>query len=38
IELGFITNYQEEHLLMDDAYQDKLALAVAKAIGRYFQE
>ena len=38
IELGFITNYQEEHLLMDDAYQDKLAFAVAKAIGRYFQE
>ena len=38
IELGFITNYQEESLLADDAYQDKLALAITKAIGRYFQE
>ena len=38
IELGFITNYNEEALLRDDAYQNKLAFAIAKAIGRYFQE
>lgn len=38
VELGFITNYREEALLGSDEYQDKLALAIAKAIGRYFQE
>ena len=38
IELGFITNYREEALLSDDEYQNKLAMAIAKGISRYFQE
>lgn len=38
IELGFITNYNEESLLNDDEYQMKLAFAIAKALSRYFQE
>ena len=37
IELGFITNYREEALLNDDAYQNKLAMAISRAISRYFQ-
>lgn len=38
LELAFITNPREEQLLADDSYQDKLAAAVAKGIGRYFEE
>ena len=37
VELGFITNYREEALLNDDEYQNKLAVAITKAIGRYFK-
>jgi len=36
IELAFITNYEEENLLASDDYQDALAHAIVKAIGRYF--
>lgn len=36
IELGFITNYNEERLLGSDEYQTKLAMAVATAIARFF--
>lgn len=38
LELGFITNPREEELLTDDDYQNKLATAIAKGIGRYFEE
>lgn len=37
IELGFITNYEEEAYLDDEEYQDRLAFAIANALGRYFQ-
>ena len=37
VELGFITNPREEALLADASYQAKLARAIAKALGRYFQ-
>ena len=32
IECGFLTNYQEEQLLMQDTYQDKLAEIIKKGI------
>lgn len=38
IELGFITNPEEEALLASEGYQKKLALAVARGIGRFFSE
>ena len=37
IELGFVTNYNEEKLLRSDAYQNKLAGAIVKGIARYFK-
>lgn len=37
VELGFITNDHEEALLADASYQAKLAKAIAKALGRYFE-
>lgn len=36
VELAFITNYREEKLLSDSAYQDALAVAIATALSRYF--
>lgn len=36
LELAFITNYEEERLLMDEQYQQKLAHAIARGIGRFF--
>lgn len=38
VELAFITNPTEEHLLTDDGYQQKLAEAIARGIARYFRE
>lgn len=38
IELGFITNYEEESLLADDEYQTRLAQAIVAAINRFFYE
>ena len=38
IELGFITNYEEESLLADDEYQNRLAQAIVAAINRFFYE
>lgn len=38
IELGFITNYEEERLLASDEYQEKLAQAIVAAINRFFNE
>jgi len=37
IELGFITNPNEERLLRSDAYQNKLANAIVRGIVRYFK-
>ena len=37
VELAFVTNYQEEHLLNSDAYQNKLAQAIVRGIARYFK-
>lgn len=36
LELAFITNYEEESLLMDEQYQQKLAHAIARGISRFF--
>ena len=36
IELGFVTNYEEERLLASDDYQEKLAQAIVAAINRFF--
>ncbi len=38
VELAFITNPEEEALLADDGYQQKLAEAIARGIARYFRE
>ena len=37
-ELAFVTNPREEALLSDDRYQEKLAGAIARAIGRFFSK
>lgn len=36
IELAFVTNPEEEKLLADDDYQNKLAQAISTAVNRYF--
>lgn len=38
VELGFLSNPEEEMLLASDEYQEKLARAICIAIFRYFQE
>lgn len=38
VELAFVTNPAEEALLADDAYQQKLAYALALGLSRYFTE
>lgn len=38
VELAFVTNDREESLLADDTFQETLAKAIARAIGRYFTE
>lgn len=38
IELGFITNLEEEKLLADEKYQEILAGAIANAVNRFFME
>ena len=38
IELAFITNYEEERLLADEAFQNDMANAIAIALGRFFTE
>ncbi|MHB9149908.1 MAG: N-acetylmuramoyl-L-alanine amidase [Thermoleophilia bacterium] len=37
-EIGFMTNSQEDRLLNDDAYQDKIAGALAEAALRFLEE
>lgn len=37
-EIGFMTNSQEDRLLNDDAYQDKIADALAEATLRFLEE
>ncbi|MBR1581172.1 MAG: N-acetylmuramoyl-L-alanine amidase [Selenomonadaceae bacterium] len=36
LELGFVTNPEEEQLLADEGYQDSLARAIVTGINRYF--
>ena len=38
VELGFLSNPDEEALLADTNYQEKLAQALLRAIERYFDE
>ena len=38
VELAFISNYNEEGLLNSPEFQDKIALAIAKGLGRFFQD
>ncbi len=38
VECGFITNYDEELKLKDDAYQKKIAEAIAASVNRYYEE
>ncbi|MDP4088920.1 MAG: N-acetylmuramoyl-L-alanine amidase [Bacillota bacterium] len=37
VELGYISNFSEEALLRKDAYQDKLAMAIAAALLKYIK-
>lgn len=37
IEVGYVSNKDQEALLYDDAFQDKIAKAIVKAIKQYFQ-
>jgi len=36
VEMGFMTNYEEDKLLCDDEYQNKLAIGIANGIEDYF--
>lgn len=38
VEIGFISNKAEEHLLATPAYQDKLAQSIYKGLKRYFND
>ncbi len=38
VECGFITNYEEEQKLKDEAYQKKIAEAIAASVNRYYEE
>jgi N-acetylmuramoyl-L-alanine amidase len=38
VELAFISNYNEEGLLASPDFQDKLALAIARGLGKFFQD
>lgn len=38
VELAFISNYNEEGLLASPDFQHKVAMAIAKGLGRFFQD
>ena len=38
VECGFITNYEEEQKLKDEAYQQKIAEAIAESVNKYYEE
>ncbi len=38
VECGFLTNYEEEKLLADERYQQKIVDSLVKSINKYFQE
>ncbi len=38
IECGFLTNKEEEELLMSDAYQEKMAWGIYRGINSYFEK
>lgn len=38
VELAFISNYHEEQLLSSAAFQDKMALAICRGLGNYFNK
>jgi N-acetylmuramoyl-L-alanine amidase len=38
VETAFITNPQEEAMLRDEAFQDKVAGAIAAAVSRFKQD
>jgi N-acetylmuramoyl-L-alanine amidase len=37
VEIGFLSNPEEEKLLTNDAYQSRVAAAIAKGMGRFFE-
>ncbi|GAA0677919.1 N-acetylmuramoyl-L-alanine amidase [Clostridium cadaveris] len=37
VECGFLSNPQEEQLLKDEAYQQKIAESIAKAVKKYYE-
>lgn len=38
IEMGFMTNYEEDKLLNDQSYQDKIVKGIIKGMVKYFSE
>jgi len=38
VELGYLSNYNEEKYLRDPSYRKKLAVAIAKAVETYFKD
>jgi N-acetylmuramoyl-L-alanine amidase CwlD len=38
VEVGFLSNPEERQLLLDEEYQEKIALAITYGISRYFTE
>lgn len=37
VECGFLSNYEEEQLLLDNVYRHKLTLTIAASIIEYLQ-
>ena len=38
LEMGYLSNKNEERLLRQESYRRKLAVSAAKAIDRYFED
>ena len=37
VEMGYLSNRQDEKLLLSRAYQERISTAMARAINRYFR-
>ncbi|MFA9398149.1 MAG: N-acetylmuramoyl-L-alanine amidase CwlD [Clostridiaceae bacterium] len=38
VECGFLSNYEEEQKLLNEEYQDKIAISIANSINKYYEK